>query len=291
MSSREDTAPPVSKRTVPLETRHVPPHSGGSRTLGIDLASQPGNTAACVVEWSSSRARIVSISECLTDVDLLSLMGEQSVSRVAIDAPFGWPLEFVEAVSLYTSTGAWPLVDPRRLHLRETDRYVREVTGQQPLSVSADRIAYAAMRCARLLAQAATPGHPDRTGNGRFIEAYPAAALRVYRIDARRYKGPTIEAEVNRGALIAELFRMAPYLEASSVQRGQLVASDHAVDALICAILARTVEIGQALPIPPAQMGRARQEGWIRLPTTSGLAALAAQPHKVREPKSGAGST
>jgi hypothetical protein len=60
--------------------------------------------------------------------------------------------------------------------------------GQLPLSVSTDRIAYPAMRIARLLG--AVAGEPvDRTGAGRIVEGYPAAALRVWGLPHPRVQG------------------------------------------------------------------------------------------------------
>jgi hypothetical protein len=117
-------------------------------------------------------------------------MRDPSVTKVGIDAPFGWPVEFVDAVHDYTTTGRWPDADSNRLLLRETDMHVKLITGQQPLSVTTDRIAYCAMRCARLLACFSETGEADRSGAGRFVEVYPAAALRQWGLDPRRYKGP-----------------------------------------------------------------------------------------------------
>ena len=148
-----------------MNTRHVPP----SATLGIDLASQPSRTAACRINWSNGQgqAQLLPSSE-LSDAGLLAAMLDTSATRIAIDAPFGWPTEFVRAVKSWQTKATWPLgLDPEEaqlpLVLRSTDRDVwrgRPLvagadtwtgTGRRPLSVSTDRIAFAAMRCARLL--------------------------------------------------------------------------------------------------------------------------------------------
>jgi hypothetical protein len=56
-----------------------------------------------------------------------------------------------------------------------TDEAVRAETGLIPLSVAADRIGHAAMRCAGLLAQLARRGQSvDRCGRGVVVEVYPA---------------------------------------------------------------------------------------------------------------------
>src|SRR3954453_23291242 len=84
-------------------------------TLGIDLASQPRNTALCVVAWEADRAEIVALArgdvrgQKLTDALLVeAARGDHAIDggwggagrpvKVAIDAPFGWPEGFVGAV-------------------------------------------------------------------------------------------------------------------------------------------------------------------------------------------------
>jgi len=197
------------------------------------------------------------------------------VSRVAIDAPFGWPAEFVRAISEYTRDGTWPTSDPARLLLRETDRYVKLTSGQRPLSVSSDRIAYAAMRCARLLAEAVSDGSLDRSGQGRYIEVYPAATIRLWGLDPRRYKGQRPENCLRRASLVRELRLKMPWLQLAPAQLEMLNRSDHALDALISAVIARAVETGHALPVPADAVTAAGEEGWIRLPTPSALPQLA----------------
>jgi hypothetical protein len=48
---------------------------------------------------------------------------------------------------------------------------------RRPVSVSTDRLGVTAMRCAHLLHRWSNGQHIDRTGPGRFVEVYPAAAL------------------------------------------------------------------------------------------------------------------
>ena len=71
------------------------------RTLGIDLAAQPSDTAACVIDWldlDSGSVAAVAITRPRTGYsdcgELLELMN--GVDAIAIDAPFGWP-EFISA--------------------------------------------------------------------------------------------------------------------------------------------------------------------------------------------------
>jgi hypothetical protein len=61
-------------------------------TVGIDLAAQDKDTAACQIEWSGGEAS-VSVPELgLSDDALVDRV--TSRDRVGIDASFGWPDEF-----------------------------------------------------------------------------------------------------------------------------------------------------------------------------------------------------
>ena len=62
--------------------------------------------------------------------------------------------------------------------MRRTDTVVHDKLRLMPLSVSADRIAHVALRCAVLLAKLDAAGRPvDRSGGGTVVEVYPAASL------------------------------------------------------------------------------------------------------------------
>ena len=194
---------------------------------------------------------------------------------MGIDDPFGWPDEFVDAVHQNRSTGEWPSeIDESRqaFCLRETDRVVHTRTGKRPLSVSSDRIASPAMRCAVLLTDIGRHlGAPAvaRDGSGLCCEVYPDPALRFWTDGTLRaresYKKPN--NRLKRAALLHALIQKLPiddpHDELAGVER-----EDDYIDALVCALAARAVEIGQsALPEPGRQAERAVTEGWIHLPT------------------------
>ena len=133
-------SPRVSNPLHAMNTRQVPP----SATLGIDLASQPARTAACRIDWGSGCgvARLLS-EQKLTDQALLGLMRDVSVTKIAIDAPFGWPTEFVRAVTDWHDDLTWPLApDPgsaqEQLVLRATDRDVWHGAGSSEAGMSED---------------------------------------------------------------------------------------------------------------------------------------------------------
>lgn len=74
-------------------------------TLGIDLASQAANTAACSIEWDE----VVRVSDPvgnLGDDHLVQLIN--SHERVGIDVPLGWPTKFVAPVAEYHALRPWP---------------------------------------------------------------------------------------------------------------------------------------------------------------------------------------
>jgi predicted nuclease with RNAse H fold len=228
-------------------------------TLGIDLSSQPKDTAACLVEWHTD-GRIVAREPVLhcTDTTLDQLIAQ--ADAVGIDAPLGWPAAFVKAVTRWTAT-TWD--DPtfqKNLRLRLTDIEVHRVTRLTPLSVSTDRIGLPAMRAMALLAR---HGATDRSGggDGKFFEVYPAGSLHQWGLTSRGYKGTDHLAA--RHKLLAALRKNLPSLQAAG---SVFSATDHALDALLASLTTRCAATGSTLGCPAAHHPVARHEGWIHLP-------------------------
>jgi hypothetical protein len=195
---------------------------------------------------------------------------------VGIDAPFAWPTEFVDAVAAHRARGEWPVdYKHERLIFRATDRFVRDELGRRPLSVSTDRIGVTAMRCARLLADVGEERgrRLDLTGRDRVVEVYPGAALAVWIPGAHRYRGRR-GTEARKGVL-AELARAAPWFRPGADVETRCLASDHALDALLAAMVTRSAALGRTHPPPPDQLELARVEGWIHVPRAGTLAGLA----------------
>jgi predicted nuclease with RNAse H fold len=259
-------------------------------TLGIDLASRPRNTALCVVAWSRDRAEIRALArgtwgtEELTDTVLVGAVchGAARPAKVGIDAPLGWPEPFAEAVAAHGRLEPWPSKldeERRRFERRETDRFVHAHASKLPLSVSTDRIAYPAMRCAALLgALQAELGAEAvaRDGTGVVAEAYPDAALRCWLPDlwearAGSYKGASDAARTRREHVVECLLdRLGRRFVVTSDQRALCVESDDCLDALVCALLARAVQRGATIAPKHDEYRRlARIEGWIHLPSAS----------------------
>jgi predicted nuclease with RNAse H fold len=241
------------------------------RTLGIDLAAQPTNTSTCAIDWSSAVPTALEIRSGLDDGQLLDAIAW--AGKVGIDAPFGWPDEFVEAVTAHRNRAGWPGSgedqDLYRFHLsfRATDRRLIEHGARRPLSVSTDLIGVVAMRCAYLLDRLAAAGQPvDRAGAGKVIEAYPAPALTSWGISAAGYKSKVGATRLPE--LLSRLEEGLGGLE-MSVQQREAVRSDHnCFDALVCSLVARAAALGLTQPPEPgAESDRATREGWIHVPT------------------------
>ena len=261
-------------------------------TLGVDLAAQSRKTAGCVIEWDERGHGYVHCpTDRYRDEDVFAkLIDTQYITHAAIDAPFGWPTMFIQTITNYRDAGFWP--DPynsdasvRNLRLRATDRAIHQRLGLTPLSVSTDRIGIVAFHCARLLAALhGKLGEPvDRSGQGRVLEVYPAAALRSWQIspgnsdDPGSYKGDSEPARTRREWVLEQISRStSTWLEVNPKVKVVCVDNDDCLDALICALIARAAERDQLEPIDDPD-GLASSEGWIRLPKPASLALLGAE--------------
>lgn len=241
------------------------------RILGIDMASQDARTAACVLGVRGGRLIVESVEVGCSNATLAALARESD--WVGIDAPFGWPEPFVDAVSAWRSGRPWPGSDDeaaepwrRSMSMRRTDEVVRARTGKVPLSVSSDKIAYVAMRTAHLLSLLGAASdelgiwHVER--GPRVVEVYPGGTLRVIGVDARGYK--RADGHDVRERVLGQVAERWPQLELGAVGE-QLCASDHALDAFISALTAWCVSEGRTW-LPDDGDLRARSEGWIHLP-------------------------
>jgi predicted nuclease with RNAse H fold len=239
-------------------------------TLGIDLAAQPENTAACVIHWQDGSAEVSQVVCDLDDGTIIEFL--QGMDRAGIDVPLGWPVDFVHAISEHHGLKRWPTKDRLKLRYRETDLFIHDTTGLWPLSVSTDRIGVTAMRAAALPFSEAES--EDRSGNGKIVEVYPAAALCRWGFDSRGYKG--IKGRESRLKLVESFLQQTmSWLRVSAAQRSACEERDDVFDALIASLVARARAIELTEPIPPRIREVARIEGWIALPKADSLRELA----------------
>ena len=104
--------------------------------LGIDLAAAAKKTYACALVGRDGGLVAELFAEC--DDDRLLTLAE-GMQKVAIDAPFGWPRAFVEALAAHRRFETWPAPDdgpPERfraaLSFRATDRVVMHTRRVKP---------------------------------------------------------------------------------------------------------------------------------------------------------------
>jgi len=249
------------------------------RTAGVDLSASEDRTAAATIEWeagSDYRARVGEPSLGHSDEALVELLA--GAEWVAIDAPFGWPQPMVAAVHAYAADGRWPTPGKQSFRLRRTDLHVHDhvlaETGEKlwPLSPSTDRISLTAWRLAGLREAAFARSHIrfDRAGGDRVVEVYPAAALALWGLARERYKASAKARE----ELLTAIEAAAPWLDWEPDAREHCVESDDALDAVLCALIARAAALGLTEPPPPEDRELARAEGWIHLPRKGSLDEL-----------------
>src|SRR3954468_5028462 len=131
---------------------------------------------------------------------------------------------------------------------------------RRPLSVSTDKIAVIAMRCAHLLSRWAADGERiDRTGTGNFVEVYPAGALARWGLRVGLKKPPLPE-------MVAGIAQTLPNL----VFDRELCETND--DALVAALVGRAAVLGLTDGPPDSLREQAAEEGWIHLPPLGSLA-------------------
>lgn len=222
----------------------------------------------------------------LTDDALVDLMRGPRVCKIGIDAPFGWPLAFIDTLSTYRDEGTWLALDNEELLYRATEIAIAVETNRRALSVAVGHLPWPAMRCARLLSRTTAPDKPlDRSGSGLPVEVYPMAALSRWGViaagaptSAWSYKDDKPGRRDHREQhLVALLDKLDNAVTLTDQQAQRFIADDDDLDAFVSALIARAAHIGKTDPIPRGSQWIAMREGWIHLPAPNSLAHLAAE--------------
>jgi predicted nuclease with RNAse H fold len=229
------------------------------RVLGVDLATEPAGTAACWLTFDGVSGRAELVEERIDDETLIRLIA--SSDRAAIDAPFGWPEPFYDAISQWRREGTFPDGTREPLRLRATDLYVKQ-RALTPYSVSADKIV--------LTGLADVERTPIDRVDGRAIECYPSAALYRFGFTRAELRNAKTDREVRR-RLLEEIMARATWLKADEDTTEKLVRVGHCFDALIAALVAWAATLGMTDRPPPELVGLAAIEGWIHLPLREAL--------------------
>jgi len=247
-------------------------------TAGVDFASQPSNTAACVISWSPALATITEIASSCSDEYITALVAR--VAKLGIDVPLGWPSPFVEALRMHAHDGSWPeqyehASNLKDYRLRGTDNWVHETLKLPlPLSVATDRIAIPTMRAAALFAR--INPRPPLDGSGRVVEVYPAAALARWGFASKGYKG-THNLDPRRALVDDIAGATAGWLTFTAEQRNACIENDNVLDSLVASLVSRAALMGLVEPIPLALGDAATREGWIAIPREGSLGLLVSQ--------------
>jgi predicted nuclease with RNAse H fold len=244
--------------------------------VGVDLSAEELNTWMASVEFLPSGATLARLEAHVSNDQIVAGAGPADV--VGIDCALGWPVAFVDFVNEHMRGDVAPRegtpIDWRRhLAYRATDRSVIAETGLRPLSVAADRIAHAAMRCAALLAELQLDGiEVDRSGmTGKVVEVYPAASLAQWGLTHRGYKRAANAAPLDD--LVSALQLSAPWLDLGEYESA-CRTNDDAFDAVIAALSAAASARGLTTPPTGSAMELARREGWIVVPHAGSVSQL-----------------
>lgn len=237
-------------------------------TAGVDLSADPKKTGVATLQWSDHDAHVTSLSVGgHTDSDLVELI--QQVDKTGIDCPLGWPIAFIDYLIAHRAGGRELVVPETRHPLtnRATDLHLRRQLRLQPLSVSADRIGAAAMRCAAILSGLTRSDvEVDRTGlTGPVVEVYPAAALKIWGVAHQGYKGRERDNAARRAQLVVAVGHVLPWLDLGEYAE-LCVETDDAFDAVLCAAIAGLAARHLVEQIPQEHLAAAAVEGWIALP-------------------------
>ncbi len=234
--------------------------------IGVDCAVDEKRVGMAWAVWDGGCARLREVAlggrgRSVAEVIAGWITPERPV-LLALDAPLGWPAPLGRALSPHAA-GA-PLEEaPHALFRRQTDLFIKDRIGRQPLDVGADRIARTAHAALGLLERVRQlTGEPvplawtaDDPARVAAIEVYPAATLKVNGLPAAGYKQKE-QVEMRR-ALLAGLRKLIDLPKDTDLP----VANADVLDAAICVLAGADFLAGKTLA--PEDLLLAKKEGWI----------------------------
>ncbi|MBP2348890.1 MULTISPECIES: DUF429 domain-containing protein [Streptomyces] len=211
-----------------------------------------------------------------------SVGGCADCRQTGLDSPIGWPVEFIALLTAHRAGTRLPERSRylphsdgrdglRRVTHRLTDDLAWKHTGagkQRPLSVAADKLGVVAMRAVDLPERLADEGRAlPRDESGSVAEVYPAFALIQWGLASRESYKSSKPAALPARAMILDGLTEGLGLRIDTRARERCTRSDHDLDALISAVVARAVACGLTHPpMTDEERAMAAVEGWIHLP-------------------------
>ena len=185
---------------------------------------------------------------------------------LAIDAPLGWPSNLARAIKSHVAGAPLGAMSASgTFFTRETDRFIKRTLGKKPLEVGADRIARTAFSALAFVAELRVLTSLPlalswAAADAGIIEVYPAATLKSLSAPSTvaPYKKPE---QVDARRSIAHLLASHATLSPAHVEAA--IASDHKLDAVLCALAGHDFIVSRAVGPSADAMDMARAEGWI----------------------------
>lgn len=250
------------------------------RVVGVDWATESKKRAAVELAPQSGVLSLVKVAQPFSDADAGSTLKDQGLIVVAVDTPFGWPKDFSSFVSTWSaSTGGPPPPTSLSFSLRTTDLVVKQETGKQPLSVSADRIGLCARSWVNVVTAEKVANRIDvgqrPTPERPVIEVYPGASLKVFAkhsnstVDEVEFKKKRASREVALKGLLS-MFGVRDQQHLAKQLIGVGEEDSDAADAFLAALtaLAYLGKLpGWSVRRPSdTELTSAQTEGWIFFP-------------------------
>jgi predicted RNase H-like nuclease len=232
--------------------------------IGVDCATQPNKMGLARGKFEDGNARIEEaiIGSTVPSIPdtLAGWIDQAHPTLIAMDAPLGWPARLGQELENHEA-GDPIQIEPNQLFRRETDRFIKNEIGKQPLDVGADRIArtaYAALKNLedireRIRQEITLAWDPGDLSGIQAIEVYPAVTLIAYGMNVPGYK----KCQEARRKLLAEIGEHVGFPADTSLMEH----NDDALDAAICVLAGADFLRGDVYKPPDLEL--VKKEGWI----------------------------